>query len=138
MGSGSAIDPRVRVLAGTHIPSRHGPADAQPLGTGREVPEVSMVRMEGREREFYDDLRRRILPGLVADEDEFTLVVMAKLLAKVERDEASAADLNVLIRLFDRLGMTPDGRLKAGLHLWQNKDKSAEVARRGWARFTAA
>ena len=97
----------VKQLQGTlrkHRDNDDAPKPGQPVGR-------SPIRLLESEKRIFDALKRNLLPkGVAKRTDAIAVSMMARLLAKFEDDSIGAVELNALLSLMGRFGMTPVDR----------------------------
>jgi hypothetical protein len=73
------------------------------------------AHLEAAEKGAWAELVRTAHPGLLARSDRLCLEIAAKLIVRMRTSDAKTSELNALMTVLAKMGMTPAARLKMNL-----------------------
>jgi hypothetical protein len=73
------------------------------------------AHLEAGEKAVWTELVRVAHPGLLARSDRLILEIAAKLIVRMRTSDAKTSELNALLSVLGKMGMTPAARLKMNL-----------------------
>jgi hypothetical protein len=73
------------------------------------------IHLTGPEKAVWAELTRTAHPGLLTRSDRLILEIAGKLILRMRSSDVKVSELNALLSVLGRLGMTPAARLKMDL-----------------------